>query len=221
LARTAIFVTPGHRRSAVAPHARGDGPLLNPVPRDGRSQRANAHHNPLEAFRPEGRIRYNPKVPKKRPREVPEERWHEVFGRLRSDRDPAILAIAVSNGARASELLGVRGADLDWGDQLVRVVRKGSVAEQWLPASADAFVWIRLYLAGLGEPPRLSEPLWWTLRRRDRGKGLQRQPMTYEALRAVFRRVNVELGTNWSMLSRPRRHATTPAPPAAGGTVCG
>jgi hypothetical protein len=140
-----------------------------------------------------------------------------VFGRLRSDRDPAILAIAVSNGARASELLGVRGADLDWGDQLVRVVRKGSVAEQWLPASADAFVWIRLYLAGLGEPPRLSEPLWWTLRRRDRGKGLQRQPMTYEALRAVFRRVNVELGTNWSMLSRPRRHATTPAPP---GSYC-
>jgi hypothetical protein len=42
-------------------------------------------------------------------------------------------------------------------------------------------------------------PLWWTLRRRDHGDGLRRQPMNYEALRAVFRRVNALLGTNYSM----------------------
>ena len=59
-------------------------------------------------------------------------------------------------------------------------------------------MWIRLYLAELDalEP---HEPLWWTLRRRDRGDGLCRQPMNYEALRAVFRRVNSLLGTNYSM----------------------
>jgi integrase/recombinase XerD len=87
--------------------------------------------------------------------------------------------VAISNGARAAELLGVRGVDLDWGEQLVRVFRKGSDAEQWLPASPEAFVWIRLYLAELGalEP---NEPLWWTLRRRDHGEGLRRQPMNYE-----------------------------------------
>jgi integrase/recombinase XerD len=59
-------------------------------------------------------------------------------------------------------------------------------------------VWIRLYLAGLG-PLEPHEPVWWSLRRRDHGGGLRRQPMNYEALRAVFRRVNVLLGTNYSM----------------------
>jgi integrase len=41
--------------------------------------------------------------------------------------------------------------------------------------------------------------LWWTLRRRDHGNGLRRQPVNYEALRAVFKRVNTLLGTNYSM----------------------
>jgi integrase len=178
----------------------GGGPLLNPVVLDrGKGRRPNAHHNPLEPFQPEGRIRYNPKVPKQKPRAMPDERWNELFAGLRSNRDRAILALGVSNAARAAELLGVRGVDLDWGEQLVRVYRKGSDAEQWLPASPDAFVWIRLYLADLGNPLDPNEPLWWTLRRRDHGDGLRRQPMNYEALRAVFRRVNALLGTNYSM----------------------
>jgi integrase/recombinase XerD len=176
----------------------GGGPLVNPVALDRRGRRPNAYHNPLESFRAEGRIRYNPKVPERTSREIPDERWNELFAELRSNRDRAILSVAISNGARAAELLGVRGVDLDWGEQLVRVFRKGSDAEQWLPASPGAFVWIRLYLAELGalEP---NEPLWWTLRRRDHGEGLRRQPMNYEALRAVFRRVNALLGTNYSM----------------------
>jgi integrase len=122
-----------------------------------------------------------------------------LFAGLRSNRDRAILALTVSNGARAGEVIGVRGVDLDWGDQLVRVIRKGSGAEQWLPASPEAFVWIRLYLAELATPLDPNEPLWWTLRRRDRGGGLWRQPLNYDALRAVFRRVNALLGTNYSM----------------------
>jgi len=63
----------------------------------------------------------------------PARRLNELFAGLRSNRDRAILALGISNGARASELLGVRGADLDWGEQLVRVSRKGTGAEQWLP----------------------------------------------------------------------------------------
>jgi integrase len=177
----------------------GAGPLINPVQLDRRAGRPNAHHNPLEPFRPERKIRYNPKVPKRWPREMPEERWRVLFAALRSNRDRALLALAVSNGARAGELLEVRGCDLDWGDQLVRVYRKGTGAAQWLPASGDAFVWLRLYLADLGVPLEPGEPVWQTLRRRDRGEGLRRQPLTYEALRAVFRRVNVLLGSNWSM----------------------
>jgi Phage integrase family len=60
-------------------------------------------------------------------------------------------------------------------------------------------VWLRLYLNDLGDPLEPNEPLWWTLRRRDRGDGLHRRPMTYETLRAVFRRVNTVLGSNWTM----------------------
>ena len=177
----------------------GLGPLVNPV----ASQRApggrpNAHHNPMQPFRSEGRIRYNPKLPKRRPRAMSDAQWVDLFGSLCSNRDRALMALAISNAARAGELLGIRCCDLDWGDQLVRVRRKGNDAEQWLPASPDAFVWLRLYLA---EVPALSgqDIVWRTLRRRDHGHGLQPHPLSYDALRAVLRRANQQLGTNWTM----------------------
>lgn len=178
----------------------GVGPLINPVQRDrARSGRPNAHHNPLEPFRAEGRLRYNPKLPRQRPRALPDERWLELFAAMRSDRDRAIVALAVSSAARAGELLGMRVADLDWGDQLIQVRRKGSGAAQWLPASSEAFVWLRLYLDQI-EDLVPDDPVWWTLRRRARaGEGLRRRPLTHDALRAVMRRANDALGTNWSM----------------------
>ncbi|MFC0429965.1 tyrosine-type recombinase/integrase [Kutzneria buriramensis] len=175
-------------------------PLVNPVPLDRSGhRRPHAHHNPLQPYRAgEGRLRYNPKIPKRRPREMPEDRWKDFFGALRFNRDRAITATAVSNGARAAELLGVRGVDLDWGEQMVRVFRKGTGAEQWLPVSSEALVWTRLYLAEL-PPLDPQEQVWRTLRRRDYGAGLEFQPLNYEALRAVLRRINTLLGTNWSM----------------------
>lgn len=177
----------------------GDGPLVNPVQveRVG-GRRGQAHHNPLEPFAAEGRLRYNPKLPKRSPRAMPDRCWTELFAALRCHRDRALLALGISNGARAGELLGLRMADLDWGDQLVRVRRKGSDAAQWLPASPEAFVWLRLYLAEVGQLSA-DDPVWWTVRRRDHGAGLVRQRLGYEALRAVFRRVNALLGTNWTM----------------------
>jgi integrase/recombinase XerD len=179
----------------------GGGPLVNPVVQDRiRGRRANAHHNPMEPFRAEGRLRYNPKAPKPRPRAMPDERWVELFEAMRSNRDRAVLALAISTGARAGELLGLRIADVDWADQLIRVHRKGSGAPQWLPASSEAFVWLRLWLAELGEPAG-GDPVWQTLRRRTRAgtDKLARQPLSYDALRAVLRRANDALGTNWTM----------------------
>ncbi|MEU3247381.1 MULTISPECIES: tyrosine-type recombinase/integrase [unclassified Streptomyces] len=178
---------------------RGAGPLVNPVPQERRrGRRPNAHHNPLEPFRPEGRLRYNPPLPKRRPRAMPDAQWDALFAALRSDRDRALASLVISNASRAAEVLGIRCGDLDWGDQLVRVHRKGTDAEQWLPASSDAFVWLRLYLDGVG-PLSPSDPVWWTLRRRRHGDGpLARQPLNYDALRAVLRRVNDVLGTNWT-----------------------
>jgi integrase len=177
----------------------GTRPLVNPVPREHPGgRRPHAHHNPMQPFRQEGRLRYNPPVPKRRPRAMPDGRWVELFAAMRSNRDRAILALAVSTGARAAELLGIRSVDLDWGDQLVQVRRKGTGVPQWLPASPEAFVWLRLYFAELGEVDP-DQPVWWTLRRRRAGRDRQRQPLTYDALRAVLRRANESLSTNWSM----------------------
>jgi integrase/recombinase XerD len=179
----------------------GDGPLLNPVRLDHRSSgpRPNAGHNPLKPFRAEGRLAYNPRLPKQQPRALSDDRWLELFAALRSNRDRALLSLTISSAARSAEILGLHVADIDWGEQLIRVHRKGSGAAQWLPASPDAFVWLRLYLADLATPLQSADPVWWTLRRRNHGSGLARHPVDYEALRAVFRRANEHLGTNWSM----------------------
>lgn len=175
---------------------RGEGPMFNPVVREhGRGgSRANAHHNPLQPFRVEGRLRYNPRLPKRKPRMMPDEEWERLFASMTSNRDRAIVSVDVSSGARASELLGMTCADIDWGDQLIRVIRKGTRAEQWLPVSPEAIVWLRLYLNDIG-PVGPKAPVWQTLYRR----GGERQALNYDALRAVLRRTNAKLGTNWTM----------------------
>jgi integrase len=174
----------------------GTGPMLNPFPlvRHARLGRAGAHRNPMEPFDRERRGRYRPKVVARAPRSIPDERFDALFAQLGSHRDRALVAFWVSTGARASELLGATAADVDPGQQLITVMRKGSRVLQPLPAAPDAFVWLRLYqaqLAGL-VPTGRDEPLWWTLRRPFRALG-------YDAARAMFTRANAALGSNWSL----------------------
>jgi site-specific recombinase XerD len=174
----------------------GSGPMVNPFPlvRRRREARAHAHHNPMEPFRNERAGRYRPRLPQRIPRRIPDERFNQLFAQLGSNRDRALVALWVSTGARASELLGASCGDVDPGRQLVTVVRKGSRAVQQLPASPDAFVWLRLYQSELD--PTVStgrdDPLWWTLRRPWRR-------LTYHAARAMFVRANAALGANWSL----------------------
>lgn len=174
----------------------GTGPIVNPFPlaRERRRGRTGAHRNPMQAQHHERVGQYRPKLVVRPPRCIPDERFNELFAGLGSHRDRALVAFFVSTGARASELLGVRCGDLDAGSQLITVIRKGSRALQQLPASADAFVWLRLYQAELqGEVPcGRDDPLWWTLRRPFRA-------LTYHAARAMFTRVNATLGANWSL----------------------
>jgi hypothetical protein len=63
---------------------------------------------------------------------------------------------------------------------------------QQLPASADAFVWLRLYQLEMdGKLPRGSgQPLWWTLRRPFR-------PLAYHAAHRMFERAGAAAGTDW------------------------
>jgi integrase len=174
----------------------GTGPVVNPFPlARGRSgRRPHAHRNPMEPFRAERSGLYRPKVAVRRPRQIPEEKFSELFAALGSHRDRALVAFWVSAGVRASELLGATVADADPGQQLITVVRKGSRALQPVPASADAFVWLRLYqaqMAGL-VPSGRDQPLWWTLRRPFR-------PLAYHAAYQMFTRANAVLGANWSL----------------------
>ena len=106
------------------------------------------------------------------PRSVPDEEFNEIFARLGSHRDRALVAFYVSTGARASELLSATQGGVDPGRGLITVVRKGSREIQELPASTDAFVWLRLYQVEMAEriPRGRTRPLWWTLGAVRRGR---------------------------------------------------
>ena len=174
----------------------GSGPMVNPFPlsRARGDGRANAHHNPMEPFRNDRGGLYRPRLVQRAPRQIPDEKFDELFAALGSDRDRALVAFWVSTGARAAELLGVACGDTDPGQQLITVVRKGSRALQQLPASSDAFVWLRLYQQQMRDlvPRGRDQPLWWTLRRPFR-------QLTYHAAYRMFARANTQLGSNWSL----------------------
>jgi integrase len=171
----------------------GSGPLVNPFPLD-RSRpagRAHAHHNPMEPYRPQRSGLYRPAVPSRIPRSIPDEEFNAIFAALGSNRDRALVAFYVSTGARASELLSATRSGADPGRQLITVVRKGTRALQQLPASADAFVWLRLYQAEMDGrlPAGGGQPLWWTLRRPFR-------PLTYHAVHRMFERAAAVAGSD-------------------------
>jgi integrase len=173
----------------------GTGPIVNPFPL-ARAGRAHAHHNPLDPFPRQRSSLFRPRVPQRVPRQIPDAAFNELFAGLGSNRDRALVAFWVSTGARASELLGVTRAGADPGQQLVTVTRKGSGAVQALPASPDAFVWLRLYQQethGL-VPAGPADPLWWTLRRPFR-------PLVYNAARMMFDRANDTIGAEWTLHS--------------------
>ena len=172
----------------------GSGPILNPFPLDRarHGTRAHAHHNPMEPHRNERSGQYRPRLPTRIPRSMPDEQFNEIFAQLPSHRDRALVAFYVSTGARASELLSVTCGGIDPARQLITVVRKGTRHQQQLPASTDAFVWLRLYQAqmeGLIPATSPTDPLWWTLRQPVR-------PLTYHAVHRMFERTNARAGTS-------------------------
>ncbi len=172
------------------------GPMVNPFPlvRGRRHGRAHAHHNPIEPYRDERGGLYRPAVAARLPRRIPDGRFNDLFAGLSCHRDRALIAFYVSTGARASELLGASWGDADVGQQLITVVRKGTRALQPLPASPDAFVWLRLYQAQIQGlvPVGRDQPLWWTVRRPFR-------PLSYHAAHRMFERANASLGANWTL----------------------
>ena len=68
-------------------------------------------------------------------------------------------------------------------------MRKGTRAQQELPASTDAFVWLRLYQVEMDGviPKGRHQPLWWTSRTPVR-------PLTYHAAHRMFERAVARAG---------------------------
>lgn len=169
-------------------HARlGQGPVANPVPAAALGAGRQQHHNPLAPYRPHQRAPYRQRVVSGPPRALSQDLVDRVLAALTSTRDKALVAMYLATGARASELLGMTGRDIDWGNQLIAVVSKGTRAYQWVPTSPDSLTLLRMYMS---EKPvtSLEDALWWTLRRPHR-------PLQYSAARAVLLRVNQTLGT--------------------------
>jgi integrase len=151
----------------------------------------------MEPFRDVRSGMYRPVVPSRIPRSVPDEEFNRIFAALGSHRDRALVAFYVSTGARASELLSATRGGVDPGRQLITVVRKGTRELAELPASVDAFVWLRLYQLEMeGKLPRggSRQPLWWTLRQPFR-------PLTYHAAHRMFERAGVLAGTEATLHS--------------------
>ena len=208
-------------RSFYAYHLEaGTGPIVNPFPL-ARPGRAHAHHNPMDPFPKQRAGLFRPRVPQRIPRQIPDSAFNDLFARLGSNRDRALVAFWVSTGARASELLSATCSGADPAQQLIAVIRKGSRAIQQLPASPDAFVWLRLYQQDVHAlvPTGPDDPLWWTLRRPFR-------PLSYDSARKMFERANAAVGSGWTLhsLGTPRptdspATRTCPLPTCSGSSA--
>jgi len=74
-------------------------------------------------------------------------------------RDVAILETVYSCGLRVSELCGLRGEDIDWKEQLVRVRGKGR-KERQVPIGEPALAAINNYWQTLPRPPCATAPVF-------------------------------------------------------------
>jgi len=115
----------------------------------------------------------------------------ELMNALPTTRDRALVAAFLSTAARASELLGVRGRQVDWARQRVWVVSKGSRVLEPVPMSPEAMRLLGAYFDEHGTPGE-SEPIWRTLSPPSR-------PLTYHAARRVLQRANHLVGADWSL----------------------
>ena len=78
----------------------GTGPIVNPFPLASPG-RAGAHRNPMDPFPRQRAGLFRPRVPRRLPRQIPDKVFNDLFARLPSHRDRALVAFWVSDrGAR-------------------------------------------------------------------------------------------------------------------------
>lgn len=176
----------------------GRGPVANPVPASSTRRARLAHRSPLEPRPQHGRAPLRQKSAELVPRSLPDELAAELLAAMRNTRDRALLALFLSTGARASELLGVTGDRVDWTRQQLWVISKGTRALQPVPTSPEALRLLAAYFNERGTPAA-DEVIWRTLRGQPRA-------LSYFAARRVLQRANDQLGTDWTL--HDLRHTT-------------
>lgn len=176
----------------------GNGPLVNPVPVSEARRRALAHRSPAEAVPAFRRSRLRQRVPATEPRAIPDTMWGEFFAAMNHDRDRAAVLLYVSSGARASELLGVTPADVDWPAQIVYVVSKGTKLREPIPGEPAS-------PGGAGRLPRRDGHA------RPARAGLPHPPRPGQAAHLLGDAARHSAG------QRPAGHELEPARPAAHG----
>ena len=176
---------------------RSGKPLVNPIPHSERRERSgdrrHAHHNPLDEFvNKRTRLRDGGRRPNQQePRHMPDDDFDEFWDALTCHRDRALVKVQVDSAARPSELLGVTWDRVDWGTPSITVERKGTQAEQTIPISAEAAVWLRRHQQESGYAGTPTGPVFTTMRS-------PRRPLSYNAYRSVLNRLNQRLGTDWT-----------------------
>jgi integrase len=127
----------------------GLGPVVNPVPEQAGPgpDRPGSHRSPMEPAALLRRAPYRQRTVRRQPRALPNELFNDFFSALPSNRDRAIVALGVSCGPRAHELLSMRLDQIDVGRQVVALETKGRRELEEVPASPDAFLWLAAYLA--------------------------------------------------------------------------
>ena len=118
---------------------RARGPIVNPFPldRSRRQARAGAHHNPMERTGASAPAGTGPRCRPGSRAAIPDEEFNEIFARLPSHRDRALVAFYVSTGARAiGAAVGDVQGGVDPGRRRGHRDPQGLAAElQQLPAS--------------------------------------------------------------------------------------
>lgn len=163
----------------------GLGPLRSPVP---QRRTSVALRNGARVTTGGGGCAYRQREPSAQPRELPESLLQNMFQALGNDRDRALVAVALSSGARASELLSMVCNGVDVGLGVVSVTPKGRPGRVWIPVAPEALVLVGRYLATQARTSP-DAAVWTTLR-------APWTPLNYFALRQVLERVNARLGSN-------------------------
>jgi len=114
-------------------------------------------------------------------------------------RDVAILETIYSCGLRVSELSGLRVADVDWNEQLVRVRGKGK-KERLVPVSQTALKAVDLYWSLLPDRPEGEMPMFLSETKR-------RSPLSPLMLARRLKRYLAVAGLDPSLTPHKLRHS--------------